>query len=150
MNVDEQHCFNVDSTLTSCLGYFIRQETGKTDTAKINITINYFWETLHCRYLTGFWICLGLWIYQRFWVTPGFWIYQVFEYLMVLKIPEFQNQSLRGVSRKRCSENMQQIYMRTPVPKCNFNKVALEFWICFWFWILQGNTVFWIYLNMCE
>ena len=26
--------------------------------------------------------------------------------------------------RKRCSENMQQIYRRTPVPKIDFNKVA--------------------------
>ena len=25
---------------------------------------------------------------------------------------------------KRCSENMQQIYRRTPVPKCDFNKVS--------------------------
>ena len=25
---------------------------------------------------------------------------------------------------KRCSENMQQIYRRTPAPKCGFNKVA--------------------------
>ena len=24
------------------------------------------------------------------------------------------------------SENMQQIYKRTPMPKCNFNKVALQ------------------------
>ena len=32
----------------------------------------------------------------------------------------------RGVLRKRCSENMQQIYRRTPMPKCDFNKVALQ------------------------
>ena len=37
-----------------------------------------------------------------------------------------QKQSLRGVPRKRCSENMQQIYRRTPMPKCDFNKVALQ------------------------
>ena len=30
----------------------------------------------------------------------------------------------RSVLRKRCSENMQQIYRRTP--KCDFNKVALQ------------------------
>ena len=30
---------------------------------------------------------------------------------------------------KRCSENMQQIYRRTPFPKCNFNKVALELYL---------------------
>ena len=32
----------------------------------------------------------------------------------------------RGVSRKRCSENTQQIYKRTPNGKCDFNKVALQ------------------------
>ena len=35
-----------------------------------------------------------------------------------------QKQTLRGVLRKRCSENMQQVYRKTPMPKCNFNKVA--------------------------
>ena len=38
---------------------------------------------------------------------------------------EFQKQPSRVVSRKRCSENMQQIYKRTPIPKCDFNKVAI-------------------------
>ena len=37
-----------------------------------------------------------------------------------------QKQPPIGVPRKRCSENMQQIYRRTPLPKCNFNKVALH------------------------
>ena len=35
-----------------------------------------------------------------------------------------QKHPLRGVPRKRCSENMQQIYSRTPMPKCDFNKIA--------------------------
>ena len=35
-----------------------------------------------------------------------------------------QKQLTRGVLRKRCSENMQLIYRRTPMPKCDFNKVA--------------------------
>ena len=35
-----------------------------------------------------------------------------------------QSQSSRGVLRKRCFENMQQIYSRTAMPKCDFNKVA--------------------------
>ena len=34
-----------------------------------------------------------------------------------------QKQSSRGVLRKRCSENMQQIYRRTPMSKCGFNKL---------------------------
>ena len=29
-------------------------------------------------------------------------------------------------SKKKCSENMQQIYRRTPMPRCDFNKVALQ------------------------
>ena len=37
-----------------------------------------------------------------------------------------QKQPLRGVFEKRCSENIQQIYRRQPIPKCNFNKVAKQ------------------------
>ena len=37
-----------------------------------------------------------------------------------------QKQSVRGVLRKRCSENMQQIYRRTPMPTFDFNKVAKQ------------------------
>ena len=36
-----------------------------------------------------------------------------------------QKQQSRGVLRKRCSKNMQQIYRRTPMPKCDFNNA---FW----------------------
>ena len=35
-----------------------------------------------------------------------------------------QKQPFRGVLEKRCSENMQQMYRRTPMPKRGFNKVA--------------------------
>ena len=38
-----------------------------------------------------------------------------------------QKQLSRRVLRKRCSENMQQIYRITPMPKCDFNKVASNF-----------------------
>ena len=38
-----------------------------------------------------------------------------------------QKQAHRRVLTKRCSENMQQIYRRTPTRKCDFNKVALQF-----------------------
>ena len=37
-----------------------------------------------------------------------------------------EKQPLRGVLRKKCSENMQRIYRRPPMPKCDFNKVALQ------------------------
>ena len=37
-----------------------------------------------------------------------------------------QKQPPKGVIKKRCSENTQQIYRRTPMPKCDFNKVAFQ------------------------
>ena len=37
-----------------------------------------------------------------------------------------QKQPYRGVLRKRCSKYMQQIYRRTPIPKCGFNKAAKQ------------------------
>ena len=37
-----------------------------------------------------------------------------------------QKQPPTGVPRKRCSEIMQQIYRRAPMPKRDFNKVALQ------------------------
>ena len=39
------------------------------------------------------------------------------------KIPK---QPSRGVLRKIYSENMQQIYRRAHMPKCNFNKAAKQ------------------------
>ena len=38
----------------------------------------------------------------------------------------YHKQWFRGVLKKRCSEKMQQIYRRTPMPKCDFNKVAKQ------------------------
>ena len=35
-----------------------------------------------------------------------------------------QKQPSRGVLGKRCSENMQQIYRLTSMPKCDFNKIS--------------------------
>ena len=32
----------------------------------------------------------------------------------------------RGIFRKRCSENIQQLYKRISMPKCDFNKVAFQ------------------------
>ena len=37
-----------------------------------------------------------------------------------------QKQPLAGAPKKRCSENMDQIYWRTPMLKCDFKKVALQ------------------------
>ena len=41
-------------------------------------------------------------------------------------IKEYQKHPSRGVLRKRYFENMQQIYRRTAMPKCDFTKVALQ------------------------
>ena len=38
-----------------------------------------------------------------------------------------RKQPSRGALRKRCSENIQQMYRRTPMPKCDFTKVTLYF-----------------------
>ena len=51
-----------------------------------------------------------------------------------------QKQPSRGVLRKRCSENMQQIYRVTFMPKCDFNKVAKQLHIL----ALQQNPYFFL------
>ena len=49
-----------------------------------------------------------------------------------------QKQPSRGVLRKMCSENMQQVYRRTPMPKCDFNKVSLQlYWNYTSAWVLS-------------
>ena len=55
------------------------------------------------------------------------------ESISKLILNKVQKQPLRGVPRKRCSENMQQIYRRTPMPKCDFNKV-LKYWALLSIW----------------
>ena len=37
----------------------------------------------------------------------------------------FQKQPSRGVPRKRCSENMLQVYRKTSMLKCDFNKIEI-------------------------
>ena len=48
------------------------------------------------------------------------------EYHYTKTMSAIHKQPSWGVLRKRCSENMQQIYKRTPVPKCDFNKIAKQ------------------------
>ena len=46
----------------------------------------------------------------------------------------------RGVIIKRGSENMQQIYRRTPMPKYDFNKVANQlYWNRTSAWVFSGK-----------
>ena len=39
---------------------------------------------------------------------------------------KMQKQPSKGIPRKRCSENMQQTYRITPMPKCDFNNIAKQ------------------------
>ena len=66
----------------------------------------------------------------------------------------FQKQPFRGVLIKRCFENIQQIYRKTPIPKCDFNKVAKQLywnrtsaWVfCSKFAAYFQNTFEWLLL----
>ena len=50
----------------------------------------------------------------------------------------FPKQPSRGVLMKRRSESRQQIYRKTPMPKCNFNKVAKQlYWNQFSAWVMS-------------
>ena len=49
-----------------------------------------------------------------------------------------QKQRSRGVLGEKCSEKMRQIYRRTPIPKCDFNKVAKQHLSS----LLKKNTAF--------
>ena len=46
----------------------------------------------------------------------------------MVKTIQLPKQLSRGVLKKRCSENMQQIYREALMPKCDFNKVAFHFY----------------------
>ena len=51
----------------------------------------------------------------------------------------FQKQPFRNVLEERCSENMQQIYRRTPMPNCDFNNSFIE--IAFSHWCSPVNLL---------
>ena len=58
------------------------------------------------------------------------------------KIKNFQKQPFRGVRKKKCYENMQQIYRRTTMPKCSFNKAAKQlYWSCTSAWVFSCKFV---------
>ena len=48
--------------------------------------------------------------------------------LHVYRFYGMQKQPCRYVFRKKCSENTQQIYRRTTMPKCDFNFIKIAFW----------------------
>ena len=62
-----------------------------------------------------------------------------------------QKQPPTGVLRKRCSEKMQQIYRRTPMPKCNFNKVAKQlYWNLTLAWVFSCKFAAYFQNNFSE
>ena len=49
-----------------------------------------------------------------------------------------QRQPSRGVLKKRCSENIKQIFRRIPMPKCDFNIFAIQlYWNCTLAWVFS-------------
>ena len=55
-----------------------------------------------------------------------FWVGSTHSFNMT-EFYDGQRQPFRGVLVRSCSENIQQIYRRKPLPKCSFNKVASNF-----------------------
>ena len=57
----------------------------------------------------------------------------------IIKDCKKQKQPSRCVLKK-CSENILKIFMRTPMPKCDFNKVALQlYWSHTLAWVFSGK-----------
>ena len=46
--------------------------------------------------------------------------------LETMDLTEAARVLLQSIIKRRCSENMQQIYRRTPMPKCDLNNIAKE------------------------
>ena len=62
-------------------------------------------------------------------MTAPWYIGAYIEHKLLNKFPNDKNrqkQPTRGVPRKRCSAIVQQMNRKTPMPKCDFNKVALQ------------------------
>ena len=112
---------------------------------RIKTPVKYLWWNLSTKLVSGYKLhqrCFT-WFLIRF-VMESFYILSVLEEVWLLdnqyrtsaplyftaiellQSVEVQKQPFRGVLRKRCSENMQQIYRRTTMLKCDFNKVALK------------------------
>ena len=61
------------------------------------------------------------------WIKDIRLIFNAFLSFLVSTFKHAQKQQFIGVFVKRCSENMQQIYRKTPITRCDFNKVAWQF-----------------------
>ena len=78
-------------------------------------------------------------LHEKFWVTfllvCLFQLQYVFLNWFFFKLHIYQEevyvvskitQPSRSVLRKKCFKNIQQVYRKIPMPKCNFNKAALQ------------------------
>ena len=80
-------------------------------------------------------IYLGSFIIDR--VLNGWEITGLFVNIMRYGSELEHKQPSRDVLTKRCFENMRQIYRRTPLRKCDFNKVALQ--------LYRNRTSAWVF-----
>ena len=64
-------------------------------------------------------------------------------------VQSVKKQPPRDAPRKKCSENMQQIYRRTPIPKCDFSKVAKQlYWNRTSVWVLSCKFAVYLQKNL--
>ena len=115
-----------------------RKETSFSTTFVAHVSIIFFF-ILYCLDFSYYIIlCFIVWLlFLGYWVICVLWLWCI-----EINI-SFQKQPCRAVLRKRCSENMQQTCRRTPMPKCDFNKVACKFIeIALWASVLSCQTVF--------
>ena len=77
----------------------------KVDNTKLKNWISFF----------GFTLCSSFWLKE---ITPFPFLFIILM-LLCFFVKLVQKQPSGGVHRKRCSENMQQIYRRAPMPKCD-------------------------------
>ena len=57
---------------------------------------------------------------------------------LIIRILLKQKQLSRGILRKKYSENLHQIYRRTPMPKCDFSKAAKQlYWNHTFAWVFS-------------
>ena len=115
-----------------------------TGTEETGIFCRHIWtlRCLICFWLTDFFFCF----FNRFLrnceaVAHAFILNcKNTSVILVFKNSSLQKPPTRGVPKKRCSENMQQIYRRTPMPKCYFNKVVLQlYWYHSSAWVFSCN-----------
>ena len=95
---------------------------------------NLFFEKLCCFFIHNFWTSpCNLQILYSFTarcLDVRFW--DLLCFICLTFNPQYcylQKQQFKGLFRKGCPENMQQIYRRTPMPKCDFNKVSLRIYL---------------------